>query len=80
MNTPNMSYCQWQNTALALQQVAADFEERVSGEASEPLSRDEQQALRRCFETMRDLMQAACIDDETHDAGEQALAILNPDL
>jgi hypothetical protein len=79
MSHPNMSYCQWQNTALALQQVAADFEERTSGYNTEPLSRDEQAAMVRCFRTMRDLMEAAQVDDDTNDAGEQALSMLAPE-
>jgi hypothetical protein len=45
---PNMSYCMWQNTLLALQQCANDMEKRDAneddGEPSEPLSRDEQAA------------------------------------
>ena len=79
MNTPNMSYCQWQNTALALEQVASDYEDRLSGDAEETLSRDEQQAMVRCFRVMQDLLEAAGIDEDTNDAGEQALAMITTD-
>jgi hypothetical protein len=79
MNHPNMSYCQWQNTLGALQQVAADYEERLSTENVEPISREERTAMMRCFDLMRDLMQAANIDDDTHEPGEQALAMLTAD-
>lgn len=72
----NMSYCQWQNTALALEQVASDYEDRLNGEAEEPLSGDERRAMARCFELMRDMMEVANIDDDTHDAGEQAIAMV----
>jgi len=75
----NMSYCQWQNTALALQQVAADYEERLAGEAEEKLSRDEAAALVRCFQLMQDMLEAANFDEDTRDAGEQALAMLSTD-
>lgn len=78
MSYPNMSYCMWQNTYQALKQVAADFEERLQAspnfpeEAPEPLSRDELQAMRSCFDTMRDLLEAAGVDDDCADPGQAA--------
>jgi hypothetical protein len=76
MSNHEYAYCQWQNTALALSQVADDYEARLRGEASEPLSREERVALTYCFRTMQDLLEAAEIDDDTQDAGEQAVAML----
>lgn len=75
-NHPNMSYCQWQNTARALEQVAEDYEERLEGAAEETLSHDERKAMKQCFRVMQELLQAADIGHETPDAGESALAML----
>jgi len=73
----NMSYCQWQNTLSDLRQVAVDFDERLSGDATEPQSYEESAAMARCFDLMRDMLRAADINDDTYDAGEQALATLH---
>jgi len=84
-NHPNMSYCMWQNTVQALQQVAADFAERCEDaryradvddaetDAPQPLSDDELRAMRYCFALMRDMQQQAGIEDDCNDVEQAAV-------
>lgn len=66
MSHPNMSYCMWQNTLLALQQCARDMEERDAnaedGEPDAPLSRDEAAAKAAVLELAAEMLQQAGID------------------
>jgi len=63
---PNMSYCMWQNTLLALQQCANDMEERDAneddGEPSPPLSREEEAAKAAVLALAAEMLQQAGID------------------
>ena len=86
-NHPNMSYCMWTNSYQALRQVAEDFQERLENQGGqdefegqqEPLSLDEQRALRSTFDLMRELLDAAGVDEDCNDAGEAALVAIEPE-
>ena len=86
-NHPNMSYCMWQNTYLALRQVAEDFQERLDNQGGqdefegqqEPLSLDEQRALRNTFDLMRELLDAAGVDENCNDPGQAAVDAIAPE-
>ena len=86
-NHPNMSYCMWTNSYQALRQVAEDFQERLENQGGqdefegqqEPLSSDELSAMRSTFDLMRELLDAAGIDEDCNDPGQAAVDAIAPD-
>lgn len=74
-NYPNMSYCQWQNTKLAMEQCLQDLEQRIEGTAEDELSRDEFEAAVECALLAQRLMGA--ITD--HDHSSRDIDELEPD-
>ena len=78
----------WQNTYLALRQVADDFNQRLESnsgldngeeDACEPLSRDELQAMRSTFDLMYELLEAAGVDEDCNDPGQAAVDAITPE-
>lgn len=72
MRGPNMSYCAFENTQLALEQLHHMVSEAIDDNEPLPLtSRDEEYAFENIRETMRELIRALEGYDEMVEAREQ---------
>lgn len=50
MSTPNMSYCRYRNTLLAVNQILYDFEDGIEEDLSEEEERAKKQLINACEE------------------------------
>jgi len=72
MRGPNMSYCAFENTQLALEQLHHMVSEAIDDNEPLPLtSRDEEHAFENIRDTMRELIRALEEYDEMVEAREQ---------
>ena len=60
MSYPNMSYCKWENTALAMEQCIG-YEEELAGGYTDPDVMDDHEVsgMRRCLRAAHKMLQLA---------------------